>query len=493
MATFAAVAALLGVASAGPVLAPVNDILFPATAHSSNPLIYSGGNTPYFTGPNVNGISNEVPSQCTVQQAAYVVRHGSRFPDSGSYGSWVALEEKIQAAVNGKGFKARDELSFIADWKTVLTNTTLQMSQESMTGRKEAVDLGYTLRARYPDFYEDGHPFYVWANQYANPISTSRVVQTAQAFLQGYMYEFADTYGKVVSVNSTGSVNAIGNSLGPSDACPLYVNNAYNNVTNWDATWMPAAIKRINALVSGNLTFTETDLTFFPYLCAYESQITGRLSDWCNVFTQDELTKYAYSQDLSYWYGVGPGSSDPTRLLFLPFLESFLDLLAQGPGQNGTDVDGSPFTVPKLIMAFLNDNQIAELTAGMDLFQQQTPLPDDRIPSNHLYNVAHFITMRGTVGFEVLNCETTTKKKTTEDTYLRILLNDAVYPLPMCKSGPGSSCLLSDYVTYIKKKNAEAGNFIDYCNVTQAGHPETVAGASFFTDLTQDFLTLVSP
>lgn len=31
-----------------------------------------------FSGPNVFGISNEVPKGCTVQQAAYIVRHGSR-------------------------------------------------------------------------------------------------------------------------------------------------------------------------------------------------------------------------------------------------------------------------------------------------------------------------------------------------------------------------------------------------------------------------------
>ncbi|PWY92282.1 histidine acid phosphatase [Aspergillus heteromorphus CBS 117.55] len=493
MATIAAVvASLLGAANAQ-VLAPTNDILFPSTTESSNPLIYSGGNTPWFAGPNVFGISNEVPSQCTVQQAAYVVRHGSRFPDSGSYDSWVALQEKIQAAVEDDCFEARGALSFIPDWQTVLTDTTLQMSQESMTGRKEAVDLGYTLRARYPDFYEDGNPFYVWANQYANPINESRVVQTAQSFLLGYMYEYADTYGTVVSVNSTGSVSAIGNSLGPSDACPLYVNDAYDNVTDWDSTWMPAAIDRINSLVSGNLTFDETDLTFFPYLCAYESQIKGRLSDWCGVFTQDELTNYAYSQDLSYYYGVGPGSSDPTKILFLPFLESLLDLLAEGPGQNGTGLNGTTFTVPNLIMAFLNDDQIAEMTAAMDLFKGEEALSDAYIPANHLYNVAHFITMRGTVAFEVLDCGSGSEKNASDETYLRILLNDAVYPLPMCKDGPGSSCLLSEYVTYIKDKNAEAGDFIDYCNVTEAGHPETVAGASFFTDLSLDFLTMVKP
>ncbi|KAJ5233041.1 phosphoglycerate mutase-like protein, partial [Penicillium chermesinum] len=470
-----------------------NDLDFPGSSTSQNPLRFSGGNTPYFAGPNVNGIDNGVPAQCTVQQAAYVVRHGSRysnlFPDTGSYNAW------IQAAVKEEGFQARGSLRFIPDWKPALTNPTLQIAQESMTGWKEAHDLGYQLRARYPDFYEDGNPFYVWANQYAFPINESRVVQTARAFVDGYLYEFADEYGTVVSVNSTGSVNAIGNSLGPSDACPkaAATSSGRNNVTNWDATWTPKTVKRLNNLVSGNLTFTESDITFFPYLCAFESQITGRLSPWCNVFTEDELRNYAYSQDLSYYYSVGPGSDGPASKLFLPFLQSLLSLLEKGPGQTGTSADGGEFAVPNLIMAFLNDNQIAEMTAAMGIFESEDPLPDTHIPADHLYNVAHFITMRGTVTFENLRCEGSYKHQSGQETYLRVLLNDAVYPIPNCQDGPGRSCLLSEYVSMVEKKSKAAGSFIDFCNVTETGHPTTVAGASFFTDLSQDFLTFVKP
>lgn len=85
-----------------------------------------------------------------------------------------------------------------------------------------------------PSFYEDGNPFYVWANQYKYPINESRVVQTARAFVNGYLYEYADTYGTVVSVNSTGSDSAIGNSLGPSDLCPAFAatSSGGNNVTD---------------------------------------------------------------------------------------------------------------------------------------------------------------------------------------------------------------------------------------------------------------------
>lgn len=208
------------------------------------------------------------------------------------------------------------------------------------------------------------------------------------------------------------------------------------------------------------------------------------------MFTEDELRNYAYSQDLSYYYSVGPGSDGPARKLFLPFLESLTTLLSKGPGQTGTDANGGTFTVPNLIMAFLNDNQIAEMTAAMGIFDREEPLSDDHVPAHRLYNVAHFITMRGTVAFEVLNCECGSNKSSNE-IYVRVLFNDAVYPIASCQNGPGKSCLLSEYISILQKKSKAAGSFLDYCNVTKSTEP--VAGASFFTDLSQDFLTFVKP
>jgi hypothetical protein len=47
------------------------------------------------TGPNVNKISSDVPEGCSVDQAVYVVRHGSRYPDPGAYAEWQALHEAV--------------------------------------------------------------------------------------------------------------------------------------------------------------------------------------------------------------------------------------------------------------------------------------------------------------------------------------------------------------------------------------------------------------
>lgn len=171
----------------------------------------------------------------------------------------------------------------------------------------------------------------------------------------------------------------------------------------------------------------------------------------------------------------------------------------------------------------------------------------------YLYNVAHFITMRGTVAFEILNCNDSATKPSstasilptstvsskgssstgstmetqnsssstfhtsshntsqshatgpstsshigvvtvttaasacsdapsahpttpyfkrsiteTNQTCIRILFNDAVYPVAHCQDGHGNSCLLGEYATFIHERNIAAGEFKDYCNVTTA-------------------------
>jgi hypothetical protein len=60
-----------------------------------NPLHHLGANSPWFPGPNVFGIDPEAPEGCVVDQAVYIARHGSRYPDPGAYNGWLELYEKV--------------------------------------------------------------------------------------------------------------------------------------------------------------------------------------------------------------------------------------------------------------------------------------------------------------------------------------------------------------------------------------------------------------
>jgi hypothetical protein len=92
----ASLAAVAPVMASSRLLAPAQDIQIDTPSESAtNPLQWLGANSPWFAGPNVNGIDPEVPANCYVEQAAYAVRHGSRYPDTGAYNGWVAMQQRV--------------------------------------------------------------------------------------------------------------------------------------------------------------------------------------------------------------------------------------------------------------------------------------------------------------------------------------------------------------------------------------------------------------
>jgi hypothetical protein len=104
-------------AGSGTLLDPVQAVLLPDAALAKNPLGHLGANGPWSAGkfrsvarrlmverlieekgPNVFGISSDVPDNCYVDQAAYVSRHGSRYPDSGAYSGWVKMAKLVRTS-----------------------------------------------------------------------------------------------------------------------------------------------------------------------------------------------------------------------------------------------------------------------------------------------------------------------------------------------------------------------------------------------------------
>ncbi|KAI1463672.1 phosphoglycerate mutase-like protein [Daldinia caldariorum] len=471
--------------AAGQHLAPAQDINFPRSESATNPLEWLGANGPWYAGPNVFGISPEPPRGCHVDRAAYISRHGSRYPDQGAYDGWVSMYERFQAS----NFTATESLAFLQNWRPVLEDPASQIAMENPTGVKEALDLGYTLRTRYPGLYREGDDFVVWANNY------TRVLQTASMFVRGYLGVAAPQKGSVISVTSRGFPAGVGDSLAPSDMCPNFKDlEGGEYKSTWDDIWIPPVQNRLQKLIKGNLSLTAGDIAQIPYLCGFESHITGRLSPWCDIFTDEELKQYEYSNDLRYYYGIGPGTDLPKKMM-TPFLNTLVGIL-QNETSTGVGINGSTFNIPKLLVSFLNDGQLTELVTASGVFDEQPALSATEKDDSRLWVGSRYVTMRGTIAFERLNCVKRSCRKPRDcpssglsETYVRIRLNDAVYPIPSCRNGPGSSCQLSDYARYVAEKYAAEGDWITNCNVTVTKDtPTTVKGASFFTDLSNPWV-----
>ncbi|KAK6426506.1 hypothetical protein LTR95_016123 [Oleoguttula sp. CCFEE 5521] len=450
-------------------------------AESFDPLQHLGGNSPWFSGPNVNNISPDAPQGCRVDQAAFTSRHGSRYPDPGAYNGWVTLAAKIQNAT----FTVKDrDLDFLKTWQPVLTNPAAQLSQVSQGGYKELYDMGVQYRWNYPSFYKENTPYVLWANRYQE--TGYRVVDSARLFARGYLGPNATDLGRVYVLNNT-DPRSIANSLAPSDLCPLYNDTSGGiNATTWAEIYLPPIVTRINGLLSG-LNFTASDITTFATLCGFETQITGRTSPWCDVLKKHEIEQYEYAQDIRYYYGTGPGT-DIEQQLMLPFLVALVQRFVDGPNATYVNANGtSPFTPNPLIATFTNDGQISQLAAALGIYDDQKPLSATRIDKNRIYISSTFVTLRGTIGFERLNCGS-------KGLYMRIKLNDQVYPVAGCQGGPGKSCSLSKYQALVAKKNAAFGGFVNACGIANsslvpAGQDKT----TFLTNLGLPFEYVFRP
>jgi hypothetical protein len=366
--------------------------------------------------------------------------------------------------------------------------------------------------------YQEGDDFYVWANNY------TRVLQTAQSFVHGYLGPNSTLLGKVVSVTARGVPAHLGDTLAPSDMCPTFKDDSSVQTAAWRSIWLPPFIERLSQYIDGDLQLDDAKWNDFPYICGFESQITGHLSPFCDTFTQEELEQYEYHQDLRYYYGVGPGAA-VSRQMMVPFLNALIQRFVDGPEAEGVAPGSGSFKLPKLLMNFLNDGQLNQLAAAIGVFDEQTPLPTDHIAADRLWRSSRISPMRGTIAFERLNCRvsagggnsttpritTTTSRackprptagagakltrrqnSTRNETFVRIRINEAVYPVPSCQDGPGKSCSMAKYAAYVSEKLAAIGSFAELCNATDPATPKKVLGASFLTNLDQAHLRVLA-
>ncbi|CUA72751.1 hypothetical protein RSOLAG22IIIB_05009 [Rhizoctonia solani] len=435
---------------------------------SFNPLQWLGANGQWYPGPDISGVSQDVPEGCTVDQVAIISRHGSRYPDPGAYNEWLALETKVK---NGS---FSGPLAFLNNWHPVLSHPSDQIAQLSVTGYLETYSLGIQTRLRYPHLYADNTPFVVWAN------NAQRTIDSARLFARGFGGPNATTLGTVYVVDPKGA-QAGGNSLATSDLCPNYVDSSGARQTAiWDDIYLPPILQRLQKYIKG-VNFTASDISIIPYLCGFESQIAGKLSPFCDIFTESEFKEYEYRQDLRYYYGTGPGTDLPSTLM-LPYLNATTTLFLNGPGY--TYLTG--FTPPPIIVSYTHDNQLNEVATAIGVFNTTGALPPNRIQDNRLFISSRINPMAGRIAFERMTC---TK---TNDVYVRIRVNDVVYPMQECQSGPGKMCPIAHFGQIVKNKVDKAGDFMARCGLSPT---QTLSSGqtTIFWDTKLPWITTVRP
>ncbi|GMF74204.1 unnamed protein product [Aspergillus oryzae] len=248
--------------------------------------------------------------------------------------------------------------------------------------------------------------------------------------------------------------------LTPGDTCPKYIedpakghDNGVNMLALFQDVYIPAIAERLindeNNSALGYLTNLE--VYGMQEMCGFETLSRGS-SPWCDIFTHDDWENFEYARDLIHYYRAGPGNPYAGAMGWL-WLNATTGLLRSGP-EAGTIV---------------HDGDIAPLVTAMDILKD--PKYDPFLPTTHrvedrVWRTSSVMPMGGRIVFERLTCPTSSAKDPSgEEAFLRVNINDKIVPLPYCKSGPGLSCPLKEFVDHVERRRSEVGDFGEVCGL----------------------------
>ncbi|KAA1471753.1 phosphoglycerate mutase-like protein [Dentipellis sp. KUC8613] len=385
-----------------------------------------------------------IPEGCGITQVHLVHRHGARYPTSGSAPSQLAA--KLHNATAGAGFSASGPLEFLNTW-------TYKLGAEILTpfGREQLYNLGVGFRVRYGELLKGFDDLPVWRT----------TLQFAAGFFGVQSYQ--TSYHELIEIEADG----FNSTLAPYDQCA----NANNNISalggimssKWAAIYTVPTVKRLSKSIKG-VNLTATDIIAMQQACAYETVALG-FSSFCNLFTEEEWEQFEYFNDLSFWYGNGPGNP-AVSAQGVGWAQELISRLTQtritnfDTSVNGTVVSSNttfPLNQPIFVDA-THDTIISAIVTAMNFtsLSSSGPLPTDHIQKDRQWIVTHISPFASNMVGQVLSCPASDKP-----THIRFVLNDAVVPLTGikgCKADKNGLCELSSFISGLQQRISE----IDY-------------------------------
>ncbi|PRT54532.1 3-phytase B [Wickerhamiella sorbophila] len=448
------------------------------------------------------GLNRDTPLGCKVDQVAMLHRHGERYPDKYAV---VDMNEALDKLTPHKG-KLKGDLEFLNYWVPFITPDGGLVAQESTVGAYsgllDAYNRGTMYRARY------GH---LWDQESIVPIFTSgyeRIVQTGRHFGEGF---FGFNYTDSAAINIIPEVASQGaDSLVPvchipnnATVCDVPESARAKSPDNppWKYEEFGRAAARFNRANKGlSLNVTADDIPQLMSFAAFELNVRGS-SPWAKAFTSEEWIAFEYLQSSYYncYYG-NFATNTPARGSL--YLNATRVLLNQGPENSlpmawsfAHDINITPVVA---LLGFATDKHYdpTKVTFGnkwdvTDITPQGAHIVFERLVcSGDEDDEYALLAEEFPASFNVSDTNATYASNATypgvnssihtgvkENIYVRVVLNEAVAPLPGCDSGPGKSCKLSDFSKLVDKAIAGV-DFVKTCNVS-ADAPQYL---SFFWD-----------
>ncbi|KAL4069727.1 histidine phosphatase superfamily [Scleroderma yunnanense] len=402
-----------------------------------------------------------IPKDCRINQVFLLVRHGARYPTSGSSTSDFA--SKIHATAASPGFSVTGPLEFLSTW-------TYKLGAAILTpfGRQALFNTGVAFRYRYGELLNAFTELPVFRTT-----SEDRMVDSALNFAAGFFD--IRTYERDYHQEYLIEADNMNNTLSPSSSCPNAQTDDIGGFGStqsdkWKNIYLKSALSRLQPMITGyNLTIT--DLSEMQSLCPYETVALGS-SQFCELFTAEEWEGYEYAND--FWYSNGPGN--PTAAaLGLGWVQELVARLTQTPitvwnSSTNSTLDSNNVTFPLYQPVFVDathDSVIANILTTLNFisFAANGPLPTDHIPANRSYVISQMTPFASNLVGQVLSCPAAE-----EPTHIRFILSDGVVPLTGikgCTEDSEGRCPLVSFVSGMQERIGEIDfSFSCYGNYT---------------------------
>ncbi|CAN3360382.1 phytase Pho112p [Diutina catenulata] len=384
---------------------------------------YLGGSAPYVQHPGF-GLSPDTPQGCSVEQVQLLSRHGERYPTVSKGKKMRKLHKKLSEAKWEGDLSFLNSLGyFVSDDKYLGKETDPENAKGPYTGIANLELHGEAFRKRYADLYDP--------NGDAFPVFTSngdRVFHSAEAFARGFLNGTREAKFVVLGEDKSMGLN----SLTPRHGCKEYNEDTEETAKKYDDSYLDGLVERLSpAKIDKKDAFL-----LFDY-CAYEFNVRGN-SPICQIPLLEEYVAYSYSKDLTKYYSSGPGNPW-AKTVGSVTLKALVELFE------------SP---EKIWLSFTHDTDLDHFLSALGLVTPEKDLDPSEIDFTRAYNHAYVVPQGARIYTEKLKCG--------NDEYVRFVLNDAVYPLRGCTSGPGMSCKMEDFKDIVSKLDH---NIAEKCKV----------------------------
>lgn len=411
-----------------------------------NPLEHLAGIAPYFE-PSDPPRNPSPPQGCSVERAAYLVRHAAINANDFDYETYLEpFTEKLKNTT--VDWSKIPELSFLSTWSPPADK---EQERVTRTGKLEAAQLGVQLSFRYPNL---NLPKRVWAS------TAERTVVSAEALIRG----FEDEENEIKLVQVYEGEEAAADSLTPYSSCPAYSSSyGSDQSSTFIKKYTAPIIARLHALAPA-FNWTSDDVTGMFEWCGYDTVVRGE-SPFCSLslFSPDEWLSFEYAQDLMYHYNVGYGN-EVSGPLGYPWLNATAALLGS---EDDDDQD--------LYISFTHRELPPTVLVAMGLFNNSAltgtnavnaTMPLNQVNYHRQWVSSDILPFLTNIAVEKMNCSGSYGyQNVTDPTFYRVLVNQSPQVLPGCFDGPLESCSGAEFQKFVEARGEMFGDYGKACQV----------------------------